>query len=164
MRELDPATQRFLEKASFQIGEEAVPADYTRVRDESDTRYRVAFAEGVTSWQVTNALEQLDLLDGPAGSVPPEGALAPDSYEIRSGDARAGVIARMKAAQEQRVAEAWAARAANLPIGSPEELITLASIIEKETAVAEERGQVSSVFVNRLNQGCLLYTSDAADD
>ena len=128
------------------------------MRAESDTRYRIAFAEGVTSWQIVNALGQLDLLEGAAGDVPPEGALAPDSYEVRPGDARAGVVERMREAQVRRVSEAWAARDANVPLSSPEELVILASIIEKETAVAEERGRVSSVFVNRLNQGMRLQT------
>ena len=158
VRELDPATERFVEKAEFRLGDEAVPADYTRVRGDGDTRYRVSFAEGVTSWQVINALGRLDLLEGPAGEVPPEGALAPDSYELRAGDERSGIVARMRAAQERRVGEAWAARDESVPLNSPEELITLASIIEKETAVAEERRQVSSVFVNRLNRGMRLQT------
>lgn len=158
VRELDPTTQRFFEKAEFRFGDEAPPEDYTRVRSESDTRYRVTFAEGVTSWQVVNALGQLDLLDGEIEAVPPEGALAPDSYEVRQGDDRAAIVARMQDAQLQRVGAAWAARDANVPLQSPEQLVTLASIIEKETAVAEERGRVSSVFVNRLNRGMRLQT------
>ncbi len=159
VRALDPATGRFEERASFRFGEEdALPDAYTRVRAEPDTRYRISFAEGVTSWQVVNALGQLDLLEGGAGDVPPEGALAPDSYEVRPGDARAGIIARMAEAQERRVSEAWALRAPDLPLSSPEELVTLASIIEKETAVADERRVVSSVFVNRLNRGMRLQT------
>lgn len=64
----------------------------------------------------------------------------------------------MRAAQEARVADVWANRAEDLPIETPEELLILASIIEKETGVAEERGQVASVFVNRLNQGMRLQT------
>ncbi len=158
VRELDPATQRFFEKAEYRFGEGEPPADYTRVRGESDTRYRVTFAEGVTSWQVVNALGQLDLLEGEAGDVPPEGALAPDSYEVRAGDARTDILGRMKDAQLQRVGSAWASRDPSVPLSSPEEMVTLASIIEKETAVAEERGRVSSVFVNRLNQGMRLQT------
>ena len=158
VRELDPATQRFFEKAEFRLGTGEAPDDYTRVRAERDTRYRVSFAEGVTSWQVVNALGQLDLLEGVAGDVPPEGALAPDSYELRVGDAREDILARMQEAQVRRVSEAWAARDPDVPLASPEELVTLASIIEKETAIAEERGRVSSVFVNRLNQGMRLQT------
>ena len=158
VRELDPGTNQFEEVAEFRIGEEGAPAAYREVRDAADTRYRVAVAEGVTSWQVVNALSTLDLLDGDVADVPPEGALAPDSYEVRPGDTRASVIDRMVSAQSARVAEAWAARDPAVPLATPEELVTLASIIEKETAVAEERRQVSSVFVNRLRDGMRLQT------
>jgi len=158
VRELDPATNRFVERASFRPDVEEAPAVYTEKRAQNDTRYRVALAEGVTSWQVTDALKKMDLLEGSVADVPAEGSLAPDSYEVRPGDARADVLARMARAQEQRVAEAWAARDPDVPLASPEELVTLASIIEKETGVAEERRQVASVFVNRLNQGMRLQT------
>ena len=158
VRELDPASNRFVERAEFVQGGEEVPTIYAEKKDQADTRFRIAMAEGVTSWQVVNALSAIDVLEGEAGDVPPEGALAPDSYEVRPGDARGDVIARMAAAQEAVVAAAWEARDPDLPIETPEELLTLASIIEKETGVAEERGQVASVFVNRLNQGMRLQT------
>lgn len=158
VRELDPATNRFVEKAAFNPATEEVPEIYTQKKAESDTRFRVAVAEGVTSWQVVEALNGLEVLEGSVAELPAEGALAPDSYEVRPGDDRASVVARMQTAQEAIVAEAWAARADDLPIGSPEDLLILASIIEKETGVAEERRQVSSVFVNRLNQGMRLQT------
>ncbi|MEM8653625.1 MAG: endolytic transglycosylase MltG [Pseudomonadota bacterium] len=158
VRELDPGTNRFVEVAEFQPGEEETPAEYTEVRAEADTRYRIALAEGVTSWQVVDALRNMDVLDGDVAEIPPEGALAPDSYEVRSGDDRASVLAQMAEQQELWVSAAWEARDPDLPLESPEELLTLASIIEKETGVAEERGQVASVFVNRLNRGMRLQT------
>ena len=158
VRELDPATNRFVERAAFQPANDEVPAIYEEKKAQSDTRFRIALAEGVTSWQVIESMKTMDVLEGSAGEVPPEGSLAPDSYEVRPGDDRAQVVARMQAAQENLVAEAWAARDPDLPIETPEDLITLASIIEKETGVAEERRQVSSVFVNRLNQGMRLQT------
>ncbi|NNK16688.1 MAG: endolytic transglycosylase MltG, partial [Sulfitobacter sp.] len=158
VRELDPATSRFVERAEFQPNEEDTPAIYTEKKQQADTRFRIALAEGVTSWQVVESLKAMDVLEGNAGDVPPEGALAPDSYEVRPGDDRAAVIARMREAQERLVAEAWEARDPDLPIETPEDLLTLASIVEKETGVAEERRQVASVFVNRLNQGMRLQT------
>ncbi|GGX47986.1 branched-chain alpha-keto acid dehydrogenase subunit E2 [Tateyamaria omphalii] len=158
VRELDPATNRFVERAEFQPGEEDAPEIYTEVRAAQDTRYRVALAEGVTSWQVVDALRNMDVLDGEVAEVPPEGALAPDSYEVRSGDNRADILAQMAEQQELWVSAAWEARDAELPLESPEDLLTLASIIEKETGVAEERRQVASVFVNRLNRGMRLQT------
>ncbi|WP_299206634.1 endolytic transglycosylase MltG [uncultured Tateyamaria sp.] len=158
VRELDPATNRFVERAEFQPGEEEVPEIYTEVRAAQDTRYRVALAEGVTSWQVVDALRNMDVLDGEVAEIPPEGALAPDSYEVRSGDNRADILTQMAEQQELWVSAAWESRDDALPLESPEELLTLASIIEKETGVAEERRQVASVFVNRLNRGMRLQT------
>ncbi|MCR8825668.1 endolytic transglycosylase MltG [Pseudosulfitobacter koreensis] len=158
VRELDPATSAFVERAEFDQGVDETPEIYTDVKAKADTRFRVAVAEGVTSWQVTEALRGIDLLEGEVPEVPAEGALAPDSYEVRPGDDRAAILARMEAAQEVLVAAAWEGRDDNLPVSTPEELLILASIIEKETGVPEERRQVASVFVNRLNQGMRLQT------
>ena len=158
VRELDPVTSRYEEKASFDPAEEVPPADYTQVRAQSDTRYRVALAEGVTSWQIVDSLSRLDILEGEVTEVPAEGTLAPDSYEVIPGQSRADLLARMTAAQQAILAEAWANRVDGLPLASPEEALILASIIEKETGVAEERRQVASVFVNRLNRGMRLQT------
>ncbi|EAQ13661.1 MULTISPECIES: endolytic transglycosylase MltG [Maritimibacter] len=157
VRELDPATQSFNLVAEFDPDVEA-PADYTRVRGQPDTRYRVAIAEGATSWQIVDALNKVEFLSGEITEVPPEGMLAPDSYEMRPGDDRADLIARMRASQEERLAAAWEARDPDVPYESPEEALVMASIVEKETGVPEERGQVASVFVNRLEQGMRLQT------
>ena len=158
VRELDPATNRFAELAQFTQGEETVPAAYTETREKADVRFRVAMAEGVTSWQVVNAISGMEIMEGSVAETPPEGSLAPDSYEVRKGDDRSALIARMQSAQETLLAAAWEARAEDLPIESPEDLLILASIIEKETGVSDERRQVSSVFVNRINQGMRLQT------
>lgn len=158
VRQLDPTTNRFVEKANFNPAEEEAPEEYTRVRGEADTRYRIALAEGVTSWQVVDALKSVEVLSGEVAEVPAEGMLAPDSYEVRVEDARKDVLERMQTAQEERIAEVWAQRRDDVPLESPEEMLTLASIIEKETGVAEERRQVASVFTNRLNQGIKLQT------
>ncbi|WP_300014734.1 endolytic transglycosylase MltG [uncultured Roseobacter sp.] len=158
VRELDPQSNRFEERASFTPADEETPEIYTEKKAERDTRFRVALAEGVTSWQVVESLKAMDVLEGSVEELPPEGSLAPDSYEVRPGDDRAEIIAQMQNAQELRVAQAWLNRDENLPIETPEELLVLASIIEKETGVSDERGQVASVFVNRLNRGMRLQT------
>lgn len=158
VRELDPATNRFVELASFNPAEEEPTEDYQRVRQEQDTRYRVALAEGVTSWQIVDTLNRLDVLDGAIEAVPPEGSLAPDSYEFRPGDDPNEIVAEMVTRQSRVLAEAWENRASELPLNSPEEALVLASIVEKETGLAEERPQVASVFVNRLNRGMKLQT------
>ncbi|MEM9577242.1 MAG: endolytic transglycosylase MltG [Pseudomonadota bacterium] len=158
LRELDPATNQFVEKANFSPAEEEAPEIYLDRKGAAGTRFRVALAEGVTSWQIVEGIKAMDILEGTVETLPPEGALAPESYEVRPGDAREDILARMRAAQEERVAQVWETRAEGLPIQTPEELLILASIIEKETGVAEERGQVASVFVNRLNRGMRLQT------
>ncbi len=158
VRELDPTTNRFVEVMNFDPAGDDLPAEYAAARDQAGTRFRVALAEGVTSWQVATALGQIDVLGGEVSELPPEGALAPDSYEVATGDERDAVITRMLQQQEEWVAAAWEARDPDVPLQSPEELLTLASIIEKETGVPDERGQVASVFVNRLNAGMRLQT------
>ena len=158
VRELDPTSNRFVEKASFVPGEDTPPAEFTNVRGEGDTRYRVAIAEGVTSWQIVEAMKSVDVLAGDVTEVPDEGSLAPDSYEVREGDDRAALLENMKQAQSAILTEAWQERDPDLPIANEYDLLKLASIIEKETGVAEERRVVSSVFVNRLNRGMRLQT------
>ena len=158
VRELDPATNRYVEMAAFEPGQEDPAPEFEAVRSLNDTRFRVAIAEGATSWQIVDAMNSVDVLEGEVAALPAEGSLAPDSYEVRKGDTRQSLIDRMQAAQEAIIAEAWQNRAEGLPLETPEDMLILASIIEKETAVADERRQVSSVFINRLNQGMRLQT------
>jgi len=160
VRELDPATTQFTERARFDPAqdEEARPAIYDTMLDRADTRYRIAFAEGITSWQVVEGLKSVEVLVGEVADIPLEGSLAPDSYEVCEGDTRESVITRMAEAQEAILAAAWQGRAEGVPIETPQEALILASIIEKETGVPQERRQVASVFVNRLRRGMRLQT------
>ncbi|WP_319544819.1 endolytic transglycosylase MltG [Ruegeria conchae] len=158
VRELNPATLDFDEVASFVVGEEEAPEAYAEKRGEADTRYRISLAEGVTSWQIVESLKAMDLLTGEVAELPAEGMLAPDSYEVRPGKDRNAILAEMQEKQQLRINTAWEGRQDGLPLNSPEEMLVLASIIEKETGQPEERGQVASVFVNRLNQGMRLQT------
>lgn len=158
VRELDPASNRYVEVVSFDPAEEEAPEAFNEVRAQNDTRYRIAIAEGVTSWQVVDALGRIDLLEGKAGAVPAEGSLAPDSYEVGVGDRRADVIARMSEAQAAYLAAAWEGRADGIAVKTMEEALVLASIIEKETGIVSERQQVASVFNNRLERGMRLQT------
>ena len=157
IRELDPATETLVERANFQQGEDA-PEVFTDVNARSGTRHRIALAEGVTSWQVVQSLSEIETLAGDLVDIPEEGSIAPDSYEVRQGEGRQSVLNRMMAAQEAILIEAWETRAEDLPLTAPQEALILASIIEKETALAAERDQVASVFVNRLKRGIALQT------
>ncbi|SEN34999.1 UPF0755 protein [Gemmobacter aquatilis] len=158
LRELDAASGSYVEVAKFDPAVEPAPQAYAAAVQEGDLRWQVTLAEGVTSWMVTESLKHADFLDGSIASVPPEGSLAPDGYEVEQGGAREEVLARMQAAQTQIIADLWAARAEGLPYDTPEEAMVMASIVEKETGIAEERKLVASVFVNRLKQGMKLQT------
>ncbi|MEL6168233.1 MAG: endolytic transglycosylase MltG [Pseudomonadota bacterium] len=158
VRELDPATNRFTTLDEFDPVEEEAVAAYGDVREEPDTRYRIAIAEGVTSWQIVQALNAAEFLNGTVEEIPAEGVLAPDSYEVPAGTDPADILDDMAVRQEQRLDEAWVQRVDGLPIETKEDALILASIIEKETGVPEERRTVASVFVNRLRQGMRLQT------
>ncbi|MEM9269293.1 MAG: endolytic transglycosylase MltG, partial [Pseudomonadota bacterium] len=107
-------------------------------------------------FEVVERLRQTEDLVGDIAQVPPEGSLAPDTYSFSRGATRESVLAQMLSAQEEILANAWANRADDLPIDSPEDLLVLASIIEREAGGAEEWAKVASVFVNRLNKGMRL--------
>jgi UPF0755 protein len=158
LRERVPGTGEIVELAAFSY-EDGVPEIYSDlVEREQITVYRLAIPEGLTSWQIVQGLNRADFLSGEVADIPAEGALAPDTYEVRRGEDRNDILARMQTAQEAILAEVWAERVDGLPIATPEEALILASIIEKETSVPDERRQVASVFVNRLNQGMRLQT------
>ncbi|MFC7705008.1 endolytic transglycosylase MltG [Plastorhodobacter daqingensis] len=158
VRELDPETARYVETIKFNPATDPVPDGYLDVAQADDTRFRVTLAEGATSWQAVDALRRAEFLQGEIAAVPGEGRLAPDSYEVRRGADRGQLLAEMEARQTRILSDLWEARAEGLPISTPEEALILASIVEKETGVADERRQVASVFVNRLNQGMRLQT------
>jgi UPF0755 protein len=120
--------------------------------------HKVTVAEGLTSYQVVEILRASKILTGEIAEVPPEGSLAPDTYFVQRNQSRGDVLARMAEAQSVVLAEAWETRAPGLPLGSAEEALVLASIVEKETGLAGERGLVASVFVNRLKRGIRLQS------
>ena len=119
---------------------------------------RVAVAEGTTVWQVVEALKQADFLEGQTGPLPSEGTLAPDTYEVEKGGSRSALLAEMAARQSAILAAEWEARPFGLPYQTPEEALTMASIVEKETGIASERPDIAGVFTRRLQQGMLLQT------
>lgn len=161
VRELDPETDRFEVKAEFEPGVEDAPSEYIAARDDADTRISLVLVEGTTVWQAVEGLKAADFLSGEIGEMPAEGWLAPDSYEVRTGADRTELLAKMEAAQKARLESVWKDRDGDIPVADANEALILASIIEKETGLPDERGQVASVFVNRLNQGIRLQTDPA---
>ncbi|MBN2751709.1 MAG: endolytic transglycosylase MltG, partial [Rhodospirillaceae bacterium] len=112
-------------------------------------QHRLTIPEG---WTVKQALEALATAPGLTGDVPvglPEGRLLPETHAYTLGETRAGVAARMRAAMDHALAEAWNSRIAGLPLKTPQEALILASIVERETGVASERPHVAAVFINR---------------
>ena len=158
LRELDPATDAYVEVVKFDPAAGEAPADYLSRAGDSDVRFRVTLAEGVTSWQVVEALKRAEFLSGDPGEVPAEGHLAPDSYEILRGSERRVLLDEMRLRQDAVLAELWPGRDEGLPYATPEEALIMASIVEKETGVPAERPLVASVFLNRLADGMKLQT------
>lgn len=118
---------------------------------------RLTIPEGLTARQIAALIERTE---GLTGDLPPfpEGAVLPETYAFAFGDTRASVLRRAIAAMDQALAEAWAQRAPNLPLASPREALILASIVERETGVAAERGLVAGVFINRLRRNMPLQS------
>ncbi len=157
-RERVPGTGEVKVLAEFKPGEPVPDAYREAVAAETPIVYRVSIAEGLSSWQIIEGLKGSEFLIGDVPEQPAEGSLAPDTYEVRRGAKRSDLVAQMTAAQERILANAWENRSPDAAVKSPEEALILASIVEKETGVAEERRQVASVFTNRLRQGMKLQT------
>ena len=115
-------------------------------------QHKLTIPEGLTSDQVVQRLRDDDVLAGEIKEVPREGSLMPDTYYFERGDTRQSLLMRMAKAQAKFVDEIWKKRTADLPVKSPGEMVTLASIVEKETGKADERPRVAGVFVNRLQK------------
>ena len=156
--ETDPATHALSEVVKFDPAVAPAPAEYARLATDSDVRLRVTLAEGVTSWQVVDALSRADFLTGVVKDMPGEGTLAPQQYDVERGGSRADLIAEMQKSQAAVLADLWSKRAGGLPYRTPEEAMVMASIVEKETGIPEERAKVASVFLNRMAQGMKLQT------
>src|ERR1700730_16180391 len=121
-------------------------------------QHAVTIPEGLTSEQIVARLTDNDIFAGTVKEVPREGTLLPETYKFPRGTTREQVIARMQQAQKRVLAEIWERRSQDLPIKTLEQLVTLASIVEKETGKPDERSRVAAVFVNRLRQKIKLQS------
>ncbi|MBR0776143.1 endolytic transglycosylase MltG [Bradyrhizobium diazoefficiens] len=121
-------------------------------------QHAVTIAEGLTSEQIVARLSDNEIFTGSVREVPREGTLLPETYKFPRGTTREQVIQRMQQAHKRVLAEIWERRSQDLPVKSPEQLVTLASIVEKETGKPDERSRVAAVFVNRLKQKIKLQS------
>jgi UPF0755 protein len=121
-------------------------------------QHQVTLAEGLTSEQIVQRLLETDLLAGNIKEIPREGSMLPESYRFTRGTLREQVIQRLQASQRRVVQDVWEHRVPDLPLRTPEQLVTLASIVEKETGRADERTRVAAVFINRLKQKMRLQS------
>jgi UPF0755 protein len=121
-------------------------------------QHAVTIPEGLTSEQIVARLSENDIFAGAVREMPREGTLLPETYKFPRGTSRDQVIARMQQTQKRVLAEIWERRNPDIPVKTPEQLVTLASIVEKETGKADERSRVAAVFVNRLRQRIKLQS------
>jgi UPF0755 protein len=121
-------------------------------------QHTLTIPEGLTSEQIVAKLLENDALSGQIKEIPREGTLLPETYKFTRGMLRAQIIQRMQQAHQRMLQEVWEHRMPDLPVKTPEQLVILASIVEKETGRPDERSRVASVFVNRLKNKMRLQS------
>ena len=114
--------------------------------------------EGLTSEQIVARLAEVDFLAGNIREIPKEGTLLPETYNFPRGTTREQAIQRMQQMHRRALQEIWERRSPEVPVKTPEALVTLASIVEKETGRPDERSRVAAVFVNRIRQRMKLQS------
>lgn len=148
-----------LKAGEYEFAKAASPKDVAdTLIDGKVVQHQFTVPEGLTSEQIVNRLLENDKLTGTLREIPAEGSLLPESYRFTRGMAREELVKRMQAAQQRVLKEAWDRRAQDLPVKTPQQLLTLASIIEKETGKPDERTRVAAVFVNRLKNKMRLQS------
>jgi UPF0755 protein len=152
------------QQTSLKAGEYLIPA-HASMRDIMDAMvtgkgilYSISIPEGLTSQQIVERLKSEDVLVGDIGQVPPEGSLLPETYKFTRGDTRENLLNRMQRERDRVLTDVWSRQAPDLPVTTPAELVVLASVVEKETALADERSRVAAVFINRLRLNMRLQS------
>ena len=120
--------------------------------------HQITIPEGLTAEQIVARLLDDDVLTGNIKEIPREGTLLPDTYNFTRGITREQIIQRMQQAQQRLVKEIWDRHSPDLPLKNADQLVVLASLVEKETGKPEERTRVAAVFVNRLKQKMRLQS------
>ena len=151
-------------QASLKAGEYALPAhasmaDIAAILESGRSiQHKLTAAEGLTSAMIYALVQNDPVLVGDAGAVPSEGSLLPETYLFTRGTTRAQMLKRMEKARDSLLENLWRERPPGLPYKTPQEAVVLASIVEKETAIPDERRHIAGVFVNRLKLGMKLQS------
>jgi len=152
------------ERGKLKAGEYQIPAHASirqiirLIASGKVMEHPITIPEGLTSQQIVDRLKSEPVLAGEVDVVPPEGTLLPETYNVVRGTTREQVLAIMVKKDQEAVAQIWAGRDPGLPLKSAEQMVTLASVVEKETGIASERPRVAAVFVNRLEKGMRLQS------
>ena len=150
---------RKLQAGEYRIAAGASAEDVMQLLVSGQTVVRrLTIPEGLTAVEIVSLLEATDGLAGAVDEAPDEGTLMPETYYFAYGDRTSDIIARMQLALTEALDAAWRERDHDLPLDDVLEALTLASIVEKETAVPEERPHIAGVFVNRLRRGMPLQS------
>lgn len=146
----------------LKAGEYAIPANSSMheimeiLREGKAILHKLTVAEGLTSAQAMRLVEAHEILKGEMPETPAEGTILPETYLFPRGTTRAELVAQMQDHAKELMDELWPTRAEDLPVKTKEDALILASIVEKETGIAEERPRVAAVFVNRMRRGMRL--------
>lgn len=152
-------TRTSLKPGEYEFGKEDSMRDVmTRIANGKSITYKLSVPEGWTTEMALERIRSNEVLTGDISKEPPEGAILPDTYLFKRGDTRQGLVDGMVAAQEKLLDDLWTERTPALNLKTKQEAVTLASIVEKETAKAEERPVIASVFLNRLEQSMRLQS------
>jgi len=148
-----------LKYGEYQFTKHASLADVVdTIIENKVVQHAVTIAEGLTSEQIVARLLENPALSGQIKEIPREGTLLPETYKFTLGMSREQIIQRMQQAHKRVVQEVWEHRMQDIPIKTPEQLVTLASIVEKETGRPDERSRVAAVFINRLKNKMRLQS------
>lgn len=148
-----------IKAGEYLFKKEASLSDVTQTLIEGKSLlHPVTIPEGRTSQQVVDILLQEDSLVGDVPNMPKEGSLLPETYKVARGMTRVQLLDRMAQEYARLVKDIWAHRAPDLPLSTPQEMVILASVVEKETARADERPRIAAVFINRLQRGMKLQS------
>jgi UPF0755 protein len=148
-----------LKYGEYQFAKRASLADVVDTMFEGRVvQHSFTVAEGLTCEQIVAKLLENDVLEGQIKDIPREGSLLPETYRFTRGMTREQILQRMQRDEQRVLAEIWEHRMSDLPLKTPDQLVTLASIVEKETGRPDERSRVASVFINRLKNKMKLQS------